>query len=308
MAAVTGPGIGYPPPARNGRRRGWLLAVVGGWCLILAGAVLWSVRNDPPTVAEQRDLGQAVPDVRRAAGAVLAAAQDERWVVRLGELRTEDCSVTPVRKGRIAARDVTVYVPEGNARAALDGIAEGLPEEYRASVVAMRGGARLSLYADAGEFVGVYADAQAAEQVLTIEVDSGCRPDTGAWERADPPAGTPPDTLAEVTGAVQTAGDPPGEASRPQPSGGSPSGAGSAAPGAPETSAVTCPEGGTAATFVVDGGPGDPADGPRGVPVGTTPVWSGAAGWAYRMGSESVVITTRDGRLRVSVTTGCRAG
>ena len=304
MAAVTGPAYGDPPPASSGRRRWWLLAVVAGWAAILAGAVLWSVRSDPPTVPEQRDLGRAVPEVRRAAGAVLAAAQDQRWVVRLGELRVEECSVTPVRDGRAARRDVLVHVPRGEARAALDGIAEGLPAEYGASVVALRGGTRLSFYADAGEFVGIYAEAPAAEQVLTIEVDSGCRPATGAWERADPAAGPPPETLARVLRAIRPAAGAPGEPGEP----GEPGDPAADGPANAETQAVACPDGGTAATFVRDGGPGDPADGPRGMPAGTTPVWSGAAGWAYRTGSESVVVTMQEGRLRVSLTTGCRAG
>jgi hypothetical protein len=166
MAAVTGPGYGYPPPEGSGARRRWLPVVVGVWGVVLVGAVFWSVRNDPPTVPEQRDVGQAVAVVRGASGAVAAAAQDERWVLSLGALQVEGCSITPVWEGQEASREVILYVPEGDARAALDSVVAGLPADYRAGVVAARGGTRLSFFADAGEHVGVEAEAHSADQVL----------------------------------------------------------------------------------------------------------------------------------------------
>lgn len=287
MAAVTGPGYGYPPtPVRDGRRRRWVWAAVGAWTVVLLAGVFWSVRNDPPTVPEQHDLGQALSGLHAASGAVVAAAQQERWVLRLGELRVEDCAITPVRDGQEATRDVTLYVPEGDARAALDTVADGLPEAYQAGVVATRGATRLSLFADAGGHVGVEAEAHSADQVLALRVFTGCRPTVKDLDRADPAAGAVPELLGATVAGVGAAGG---------------SGAGT-----PQHMAVACPGGGVLATFEADAGPAEPDNGPRGVPDGTNPVWVEAGGWAYRTGSESVVVTSVGDRWRVSVTTGCR--
>ncbi|SDT75739.1 hypothetical protein [Actinoplanes derwentensis] len=273
MAAVTGPGNGYPPPAPKGRRW-WTWAVVGAWGVLLTGAVFWSVRNDPPTVPEQRDIGQALSSMRTATGALVEVVQDERWVLRIGDLRVTECAITPVRDGLEAERTVTLYVADGEAREALSGLAEGLPESYDAGVVATRGGTRLSFFADAGDYIGVEAEAHSSDQVLTVSVFTGCRPSTGGLDRGDPAAGAVPEMLREIGGTVR--------------------------------GAVVCPGGGTAATFQADGGVADPDGEPRGVPAGAEPVWSEPGGWAYRAGSESVVTTADGGRLRISVTTGCR--
>ena len=311
MAAVTGPGYGDPPPVPVKRRRRWTGVAVSAWAVMLLAAVFWSVRNDPPTVSEQRDLGQALSGLRVASGAVAVAAHQERWVLRLGELRVERCSITPVRDGQEATRDVTLHVPSGDARAALDTIADGLPAAYRAGVVATGGATRLSLFADAGEQVGIQAEAHAADQVLTVQIFTGCRPAVDDPGRADPPAGPEPVLLAATVSAIDAErGAPTGTPAGPSavgPSPARPSGVGESAE-VPEARAVVCWDGGTLSTFVADAGPARPDSGPRGVPDGTTPVWVDAGGWAYRMGSESVVVTSEDERLRVSVTTGCRAG
>ncbi|BBH65004.1 hypothetical protein ACTI_16890 [Actinoplanes sp. OR16] len=264
------------------RRRLWIAAGVTAWVAVLLGMGLWSVREDPPTVPEQRDIAAAVPEVQRASGALIAAAADDRWALRLGEMRFAECSITPARPGSVATRDLTVYVPEGDARAALDGIAAGLPADYRASVMALRGGTRLSLYADAGAFIAIDAEALSVDQILTVRVDSGCRPSSATSGASDPPAGPAPAVFAETLTAL-----------------------GAAPATTPLTRAVTCPEGMSATTWVADVPPVDPDDGPRGVPGGTTPVWSDAAGWAYRAGSESIVVTTGSESTQVSVTTDC---
>src|SRR5690349_5480319 len=116
------------------RRRLWTAVVVTGWVAVLLAVSLWSVRRDPPTVPEQRGIAEAVPELQRAAGALFAAARADESALRLGELRVEDCSITPVRPGSVASRELTVVVPEGDARAALDRIAAGLPASYGASV------------------------------------------------------------------------------------------------------------------------------------------------------------------------------
>jgi hypothetical protein len=322
MAAVTGPGYGYPPPGGSGPRRRWLPVVVGVWGVVLLAAVFWSVRNDPPTVPEQRTAGQAVAVLRAASGAVVEAAQDERWVLSLGALRVEECSITPVWDGQEASREVTLYVPDGDARAAFDTVADRLPAGYRAGVIGARGGTRLSFFADAGENVGVESEANSADQVLSLRVFTGCRPASADLDRGDPAAGTAPPTLAAVVAEITATGaespsatlGPNGSPSTaPGPSGSTvPGPGGSTSPGpggsSVETMAVACPGGGTASTFVRDAGSAGVDDGPRGVPEGTVPVWADAGGWAYRMGSESVVVTVEQQRYRVRVTTACRAG
>ncbi|MEV0896801.1 hypothetical protein [Actinoplanes sp. NPDC049802] len=305
--------------------------MIGGitaWTVLLVAGGLWSVRSDPPTVPEQRDVGQALPVLREAAGTVMSAAQNAaqsgEWALRLGELRVEDCALTPAWDGSEASREVTVYVPEGEARAALDGIAAGLPGGYRAVVTATRGATRLSLFADAGQFVGVEAEASSSDQVLRVLISSGCRPGVDRLDRADPASGPAPELLAATVAALHghraggdpTASDPASEGPASEgPSGGDPSGgdpaasepaSGEPAGGVARTRAADCPDGGTAATFVADGGAARPDSDPVGVPEGTLPVWAEPGGWAYRIGSASVVVTTEGGRWQVSLTTGCR--
>ncbi|GGN79012.1 hypothetical protein GCM10010112_53180 [Actinoplanes lobatus] len=284
-----------------GRRR-WLIGGVTAWAVLLLGGGLWSVRSDPPTVPEQRDAGQALPVLREAAGAVVSAAQGGEWALRLGELRVEECALTPAWDGVELSREVTVYVPEGEAHAALDGIAAGLPAGYRAGMTVARGATRLSLFADAGEFVGIAAEASSADQVLRILISSGCRPGVERLDRADPASGPAPElltgTLAALSGPgpAESGGDPADDGPSPADDG----------PGTMEIRAVACPDGGIAATFVAGGGAAQPDSQPVGVPEGTLPVWVEPGAWAYRIGSESVVVTTEGGRWQVSLTTGCR--
>ncbi|WP_089297696.1 hypothetical protein [Actinoplanes regularis] len=264
------------------KRHRWVGAAVGGWVLVLALVSWWSIRNDPATVPEQQGLDRAMPALRKATGTLLAAAQSGPWVVRLGAPRADKCALTPVRDGVNAGRDVFLYVPGDRAREALDQVAAALPSGYRASVVPTRSGTRLSLFADAGDFIAIEAEAGRADQVLTLSLDTGCRPGGPAsGAGADPAAGAAPVTLAETVVAL-----------------------GGRAGAEVSAWAVACPAGGTAATFQAVAG--ESGSGPRGLPGGTTPVWSGAGGWAYRKGSESVVVDDSGDRSRVSVTTACR--
>ncbi len=279
MAAVTGPGAG----GTRERRRWVLPAVAAGWAVLLTGGIVWSVRNDPPTVAEQRDVAKAVPELRTAFGALAAAAQDERWAIRLGATRVEDCAITPVRGGQELTRDVVLYVAEGDARTALEAVAQRLPEDYQAVTVATRGGTKLLFAADAGEFVGIEAAGQSTDQELSLRVYTGCRPSSGVPEIGDPVGGAEPAALATALQGLDAVGTP-----------------------VTMTRAVSCPDGGTTATFTVDVGPADAEITPRGVPGGTELLWSGADGWAYRAGGDAVVVAAEGGRLLLNVTTNCR--
>nr|BFE67499.1 hypothetical protein GCM10020092_008000 [Actinoplanes digitatis] len=122
------PGYQYPPPpaAERPKRRWWLTAIVVAWALALAGFGVWSVRHDPPTVAEQRDIAEALPVLQRATGAVFAAADAPDRVVTLGPVEFDKgCALTPVWAGVEASRDITVRVRPGEAPAALEAIAGG---------------------------------------------------------------------------------------------------------------------------------------------------------------------------------------
>lgn len=259
------------------RRRGWLVAVVAAWIAVLAVLAVWSVDNEPPSVPEQRTLEQALPELARATGAVLAAAGGPGRAVVLQRLDTSaTCDVTPVREGVDATRDVTVHVRDGEARAALDGIAAGLPAAYRAAVTSGRAGTKLSLHADAGNFIGIDADAEAVGKVLTVRVSTGCRPLAGDGpDPEDPAAGPPPAVLAAL-----------------------------GAEGEPGVRAVVCPSGKVGATWTVDA--------PAGL-AGRIERWGRTASLvradssvrAYRTGDESVVVVPDGDRLRVSVTSAC---
>ena len=280
----TQPGFAGPPrqPSVHARRRWWLVAITIGWVVVLAGLSLWSARHDPPTVPEQRDIAQALPVLTRATSAVLAAADGPGRAVRLEALRVDrGCRLTPVRAGMEATRDVTVFVPADQARAALDAIAKGLPPAYRAHVTGSGTGARVSLHADAGSYVALDADVPPGAQVFTVEVSTGCRP-PAALDPADPRAGDPPPALADAERAFHGSGTP-------------------------NVSAVACADGRTAATYTVDGLPrtGDLGRSLEQVTAGAAVVLSDPAAWAYRSGDVSVVVNAGPASTRVSATTPC---
>jgi hypothetical protein len=284
---VSAPGYPYIAPPVRPKRRRWLVAIVLAWVLALTGLALWSIRNDPPTVPEQRDIAQALPVLQRAAGAMLAAAQGPGRAVALGELHlARGCRITPVRKGIEATRDVTVYVQADQARPVLDAIAAGLPDGYQARVAQSGNGSRIALRADAGGYVAVDADILADAQMFSLEASTGCRPvastETGS---KDPAAGAPPVVLAAALKALGAAASP-----------------------SPAVSTIDCPGGGSASTYTVDNvrSPADLGGALQSVVQGATVARADPHGWAYRLGDDSVVVTEDGGRLQVSATTACR--
>ena len=273
------PPIGPPP---RPRRRRWLGWAVAAWVVALVAIGFWAVRHDPPTVPEQRNIAQALPVLQRATGALVAAAQGPARAVAIGDVRlAAGCRITPVRSGVEATRDVTLYVPADQAAPALRAVAARLPTVYRPDVATK--GARVALHADAGSYIGIDADSLIDAQVVTLEVSSGCRPPaaTGTTS-AEPRAGDPPAALTAVLRALNGTGRP-------------------------TVAAVTCPGGATAATYTVDGVPAPPDLGRslESVTDGATVVRADPAGWAYRTGVTSVVVTASPDRLRVSATGAC---
>jgi hypothetical protein len=290
MAAVTlPPGYAYGPPTVRPRRRWWLIGVVTAWVLVLAGLAVWSVRSDPPTVPEQRDIGEAVPFLQQATGAMLAAAQGPDRAVVLGELSSSGCRITPVRDGLTATRGVTVYVQADQAGRVLAEIAAALPRDYRAIAAQSRSGARVGLQADAGHYIALDADSQATAQVFTLEASTGCRPLAAhALDSPDPAAGRPaPAALAAAIRALGATGD------RVPPT---------------TVRGIRCPSGDVAATWTVAelSAPSDLGRALQPVLTGATVVRSDPDGWAYRTGPDSVVVTRAVARVRLSVTTACR--
>lgn len=317
MAAVTEPGSSLPPPASPsgpGRRRRLLTGVVAAWIVVLAGLALWSVRHDPATVPEQRDINQVLPELQRAVGVVFGAAGGPGRAVVLGDLKiAQDCRVTPVRRGVVATRDVSVYVRTGAARADVEAIAAALPASYRVDVSLGRGGTRFALHADAGNFIGIDTSADVGSRVLTLRASSECRPfGATAIDRADPVAGPAPAALKAVLTALG-AGTPSPAGASAQPSVGpgataaTPSAAAGTGPGLETVQAVACTGGGTAGTYAVDGlvAPEDLGRSLREVVSGAAVIQSDPTGWAYRTGNDSVVVEAGNGRLRVSASTSC---
>ena len=300
MAAVSAPEYPYgappvTPPVGSTRRR-WLIVVVAAWVLVLAGLAVWSIRHDPPTVPEQRDIARALPGLQRAAGVMLAAAQGPGRAVVLGELHlARGCRITPVRDGVEGTRAVTVYVQADQARRVLDAIAAGLPDGYRTRVAQSGNGSRVELQADAGGYVAVDADTLADAQVFRLEASTGCRPvsDTEP-ESADPPAGSPPAVLATALKALGTPATPAPATPAP-------------ATPAPATRTIICPAGGNASTYTVGNlaAPADLGGALQAVFGGATVVRADPRGWAYRIGDDSVVVLEDGGRLQASVTTAC---
>jgi hypothetical protein len=273
MAAVT-----------ERRRRGWLTGVVVAWIVVIAALGWRSVHTDPPTVPEQRTIAEALPVLERATGALMAAAIGADRAVVLGAPAVRDCTVTPIRGGQEATRTVTVYVAVDRALPVLRQIAAALPASYRAEAGASSGGRRVGLQADAGGFVAIDAAANADTQVVQLEASTGCRPRAEDVRPipTDRPAGAVPAVLHAVLRAL----------------GGS---------GPARLREVTCPEGGTARTYLVDGvpAPGDLGRSLQPVVRGATVVRAEPAGWAYRTGTDSVVVDRDGDTVRVSATTAC---
>jgi len=262
------------------------VGVVVAWIVAVAALGWWSVRTDPPTVPEQRDIADALPVLERATGALFAAATADDRAVVLGDLRvSRNCTVTPVRGGVEASRDITVYVQADQALKALEEIAARLPADFRAEAGASSGGRRVGLYADAGGFVAIDAAADSTTQVLQLRVSTGCRPsaDDADLDSKLPSATQLPDSLRRALAAL---GSDDYVATVQE---------------------VACPDGGAGRTYTVDGVPAPRNLGRSLEPVieDATVVRAEPAGWAYRTGTDSVVIVKDADSLRVSVTTAC---
>ena len=290
MAAVTVAGYhpAPPPPAEpRPRRRWWLTAIVVAWALGLTGLAVWSVRNDPPTVPEQRDIAEALPVLQRATGFTLAAAEAPDRVVTLGALAFDrDCALTPVREGVEASREITVRVQAGQVPGALQDIARALPAGWAATARNNEARTRYGLRADAGEFVGVDTTTDADATAFTLLVSTGCRPLADGVD-LDPVAGPATEVPPAFTTALRALAATAEQATSTE---------------------VTCPSGGPARTVTVDDltAPADLGRALRDAVAGAVVVQNEPHAWAYRAGDVSVVVSDSEGRAQVTATTACR--
>ncbi|MBY8873036.1 hypothetical protein K7640_14465 [Micromonospora sp. PLK6-60] len=286
MSGAAPPGYAPPtgPRERTPSRRAsrWLLVATTAWAVLL-GVLVWvSVRDDPPTVREQRSLAQAGPVVDRAVGELLAAVGDAGAVVLAPDQLTRGCRITPMEDGAELTRGVSVLFAGDDVRGLLDRVAAGLPAGWRAGVRASDRGARLR--ADAGEFVTVEGRPVAPGRVL-LTAGTGCRPIGGGYR--PPSAGTGPEGEA-LDGALRALGLPSGS---PR-----------------EVTAAPCPAGeGTNTRTVRTAGP---------APATLAALAPAAAGsvvldtpevYAWRRGPVSVVVERVGEEVRVAASDGCPA-
>ena len=286
MAAVSlpaAPAYVPPPPPERHPTRWWLVAIVVAWALLLTALAVWSVRRDPPTVPEQRDIAEALPVLYRAAGAVVQAADGPDRVIEIGEITFDrDCALTPVRGGVEAIQDVTVRVRADEAFGVLDSIARALPAAYQPAVRHNDDDTRQVLRADAGEFVGVEAEVDATSTSFALRISTGCRATADVATAGV--AHVPPPAFEAVARALGGTDEVPDEVS------------------------VPCPNGKTATTFTTEGlkAPQDLGAALREVTAGALVVRAEPHAWAYRTGEVSVVVDDGDGSARVRATAGCR--
>ncbi|MEV0152758.1 hypothetical protein AB0H57_03320 [Micromonospora sp. NPDC050686] len=273
-APPTGPRD--PVPAR--RRFRWLLAAVVAWAALL-GVLTWvSVRDDPPTVREQRTLAQAGPVVDRAVGELVGAAGD-RVVVLQPERVERGCRLTPALGGATLERAVEVLDPGADPRAVLTEMADRLPTGWLAGVRVTGDGPRLR--ADAGEFVLVEGRPAGGDR-LRLTVRTGCRP-VGAGYR--PPAAQGGPAADALAAALRTLGQ-------------------STVPAVPQV-AAPCPGGdrqARTARVTLDQAPAEPARALAPV-AGDAVVLETPEVYAYRQGAVTVALAGPD----LTATTGCPA-
>ncbi|MFR9776800.1 hypothetical protein ACL02O_12165 [Micromonospora sp. MS34] len=272
---------GYAPPTRPeppapGRRwLRWLVPATVAWALLLAGLTWWSVRHDPPTVKEQRTLGQAVPVVDRAVGRLVAALGDDAWKLTPARV-AQGCRVTPLDDGAALTRGVDVPVPAGSEHALLDRVARRLPATWQAGVATEVGRPRLR--ADAGEFVAVDGRV-VADGLVRFSAATGCRPVDNPYADLLPAHDVGP----ELTAALRALGRP--------------------SPDVPEWVEAPCPSGGLARTVSVNAG-AVPASLAALRPLGSVMI-DRPGTYAYRSGSTVVLADTAGDQLRLAASTGC---
>ncbi|SCL14139.1 hypothetical protein GA0070624_0334 [Micromonospora rhizosphaerae] len=276
-APPTGPD--RPAPGRRWLR--WLLAATVAWAVLLAVLTWNSVRDDPPTVREQRTLAEAGPVVDRAVGELLAAVGDGGVATLAPDRIGQGCRITPLTDGAALERRVDVRVAGDDVRGLLQRVADRLPASWRAGVSVTSEGPVLR--ADAGEFVTVEGRSTGPGRVR-LTADTGCRPIGSGYRAPQARAGAEATAVAE---ALRALGGPAGLT--------------------PALSAAPCPSGGRVAhTARATTGAG-----PKPLATALAPVAAGAVvldtvdAYAYRRGPVTVLAERTGDQIHVTATTPC---
>ncbi|MEU6074596.1 hypothetical protein [Micromonospora sp. NPDC047074] len=280
VQAGQAPPTGPDRPTSSRRWRRVLLVATVAWAVLLAALTWASVRNDPPTVREQRSLAEAGPVVDRAIGELVAAAGDTA-VLTPPEV-DRGCRVTPFADGAALSRGVAVFVPAGGERTLLEQVADRLPEDWRAGVRVTPDGPRLR--ADASEFVTVSGGIERDGRVR-LTVDTGCRPIGEGY--ATPGTGAADVETRVLAEALRALGSPDGPA--------------------PELVTAPCPGGGTARTAHAAGVPAPSSPAAALAPVTRFPLLDTPQAYAYRHDQVTVVADLSGDLVVVSAATGCAA-
>lgn len=283
VQAGYAPPTGPDQPASGRRWLRWLLAATVAWAVLLAVLTWFSVRDDPPTVREQRTLAEAGPVVDRAVGELLAAVGDGGVAAIMPDRIERGCRITPMEDGADLQRGVEVVVPGDDVRGLLQRVADRLPAGWRAGVRVSGDGPVLR--ADAGEFVAVQGRSSGPGRVR-LTADTGCRP-VGSGYRA--PAAQAGPEAAAVTEALRALGATPA--------------------GSPELSVAPCPGGNALARTARTTAPA----GANPLATALAPLAAGAVvldtpeGYAYRRGPATVLAERTGDQLHLTATTPCTA-
>ena len=148
------------------------MAASAAWAALLVVLTGLAIRDDEPTVREQRDVVQAAPAVQRTLGQLVAAAAGPDAVLELGVPWHEECKISPVLTGAKLRGELIVRTAGEDVRPVLESVARKLPPEYEAGVGEGVNGVRLR--ADAGEFVSVRGVPDGPGRAV-FSVDTGCR-------------------------------------------------------------------------------------------------------------------------------------
>ncbi|HWH01849.1 MAG TPA: hypothetical protein VNV66_21620 [Pilimelia sp.] len=284
-------GTGTPTAGPRPVRPRWLAVGAAAWGLLLLGLAVLSAHRSPPTVREQRAVGQAAPVVDRAIGELVAAAGPDAAPVVGPRRLTTGCRLTSAWAGAAVDRSVTFHVAETDGPALLDRIAAGLPAGHRARVSHRAGRDGHALRADAGEFVTVTGGVTSAG-VVSLTASSGCRPPSPGLPAGR--AGAGPDTRPDAG----------------QPTDAAPvrllTGLGAAAVTGQAGESVPCPGGGRAYTARALGR-GAPAAAAleRAAGPGAVVIVARPDRYVYRAGAQRVVVWADGDELTATVTTGC---
>jgi hypothetical protein len=270
-----------PPPLPAPKPRRWLVVATTLWAALLAGAALFAIwHGRAVTDREQTSIGTGKQSADRAVGEVIAAGDDGAAVAEISDFTNlGECKLSLVRTGVRYERAVTYYTAAGAERTLLTRIADGLPPSYHARVF---DGALPRISADGGGFVALSGGVVGPGQLRLI-ADTGCRQAGG--DLADPRA--PMADRAPAQAALTALGVDSAQWHDLE---------------------LPCPDGGH--VWELRATAAQPMSA-QALPTALATVAAGGGVavvpevFAFRRGPVGVLVTTRDGMITVSTTSGC---